>query len=229
MKAVVLAGGCGNRLKQVVKNIPKPMASVGQRPFLERLLVNLKGNGVEEVILAVGYLKEIIIEHFGYAWGGLTIDYAIECYPLGTGGAIKHAFRKITNNNFALVLNGDTWIEFDLAKMIKSHQQSKADITIIVRTVSEADRYGTIQIENNKIVSFVEKGIPGKGIINAGVYLLRPGIFSEFNLPEVFSFEKDFLARYVSKLQLNPFLSRGRFIDIGTPEDYFRSQSFFCN
>ena len=108
MEAIILAGGFGTRLQSVVKDVPKPMADINGRPFLEYILVFLAKNCFTKVILSVGYKKESIINHFGSSFCGMNISYCIEDEPLGTGGAIKKAFDYVDGQN-VLVLNGDTF------------------------------------------------------------------------------------------------------------------------
>lgn len=220
MQAVILVGGLGTRLRPVISNLPKAMAPVRGRPFLEYLLDNLRAQGVRDIVLAVGHLGDAIISYFGHSWGGLPLSYSIETEPLGTGGALKKAMLRMADVH-TVVMNGDTWLELDLWSMLATHERSGADITVAVHDVADVARYGAVVIENDRIIGFQEKGMTGTGLINAGVYLLRPGLFEKRMLPEAFSFEGDFLVRYVSELKLTAFRTSGGFIDIGVPEDYW--------
>ena len=219
MQAVILAGGLGTRLRPVVSDLPKAMAPVGGRPFLEYLLDNLREQGIRDIILAVGHLRDTIISHFGNSWRGLNIGYSIETVPLGTGGALKKAALGMPDVP-TVVMNGDTWLELDLEAMLAAHQRFGADITVAVRHVPDIARYGAVAIAENCITGFSEKGMTGPGFINAGVYLLMPSLFGRLSLSDEFSFEHDILVRYVRDLRIGAFPTTGRFIDIGVPGDY---------
>ncbi len=227
MQAVILAGGLGTRLRPIVSNLPKPMAPVGGRPFLEYLLDNLLKQGISHVVLAVGYLRDVIINHFGNSWHGLTLGYSIEAEPLGTGAALRQAVLDMPDAP-TVVMNGDTWLDLDLKSMFEVHQHSGADITVAVHHVADVARYGAVAVQGDRIVGFYEKGSSGAGWINAGVYLLLPGLFNKLILPNAFSFECDVLVRYVREFKLCAFRTRGCFIDIGVPQDYQLAEKIFA-
>lgn len=227
MQAVLLAGGLGTRLRSVVSDRPKVMAEVAGRPFLEHLLMRLAGQGVERVVLAVGYLRECIIDHFGHRWGGLDVAYSVEHEPLGTGGAIKQALRMVEPKP-CFVLNADTWLDFDLRAMLQAHGQAESRLTIAVRPLDDVGRFGALEIEGGRVVGFHEKGRSGPGAINAGVYLMEPSLLEGLGLPERFSIETDFLVPQVSRVRPLAFEAHGDFIDIGVPEDYVRAQKVFA-
>ncbi len=115
-EAIILAGGFGKRLKAVVNDVPKPMAIINKRPFLEYLLSYLDFWGVNHLVLSVGYQKQMIMNHFGKSFKGIDIDYAVEDEPLGTGGAVKNAMTFIKGNH-TFVLNGDTFFEVNLNRL----------------------------------------------------------------------------------------------------------------
>lgn len=227
MQAVILAGGLGTRLRPIVSNLPKPMAPINGRPFLEYLLDYLLKQGVAHVVLAVGYLRDVIINYFGHSWRGLTLGYSVETEPLGTGAALKQAMRDMPDAP-TVIMNGDTWLEFDLKSMLEAHRLSGADITVAVHHVSDAARYGSVVIERDRIVGFHEKGNAGAGWINAGVYLFSPRLFDKLVLPDKFSFESDVLVPYVHELTLDAFQTYGCFIDIGVPQDYRLAEKIFA-
>jgi D-glycero-alpha-D-manno-heptose 1-phosphate guanylyltransferase len=215
--AVILAGGFGTRLQSVVNDLPKPMATVANRPFLEYVLDNLLIFNIKKVVLSVGYLAEAIISHFGNSYKGMDISYSVEDTPLGTGGAIKYSLQKISSN-YCFVLNGDSFFDIDFNRLEKTFFDNNADIILSLRQIENADRYGCVEIGNNNIItSFVEKGAKsGAGLINGGIYLLKKSILENF--PEKFSFEKDFLEKTNKKIYTEIFT--GNFIDIGVPKDY---------
>jgi|SRR5450830_722997 len=225
MKPVlVLAGGFGTRLKSVVPDLPKPLADVNGRPFLWWLLKHLENQGASDVYLSVGYLHEKIQSYFGHKYNDINLHYIIETEPLGTGGAITNAAQYILGNTF-LVLNGDTLAMLDIKKMIADAEEHASKLSIAVVKVEDATRYGTVIIdENNRITGFAEKGQSGLGKINAGIYLIDKSIFNEYEIPRKFSFETDFLAKYIKTLNLLAYDQLTDFIDIGIPEDYAASQ-----
>ena len=226
MEAIVLAGGLGTRLQGKLKGIPKPMAPVAGRPFLEILLGQLAGAGCARSILSVGHLHRVIEEHFGLAWGGMRLDYAVENDPLGTGGAIRAALERCTEEN-VLVLNGDTFLQADYAAMMRFHTGQAEHLTVSVTRQPDISRYGGVQIEGERVVGFEEKGRSGPGWINAGAYAVRRDLLWPANLAEKFSFERDFLAPEISRLAPAAFKVEGFFLDIGIPEDLDRAQIEF--
>lgn len=224
MEAIILAGGFGTRLKDKLQGVPKPMAPVAGRPFLEILLNQLVRSGCTRVILSVGHLHEVIERHFGAAWRGLGIEYAIENAPLGTGGAIRASLAHAAEDNI-LILNGDTFLEADYAKMMRFHAGRSAEMTIAVTHQPDIARYGGVLMEADRITGFEEKGRSGPGWINAGAYVIRRGLAWPPNLPAKFSFEKDFLAPEIARLRPMAYKVEGFFLDIGIPEDLDRAQT----
>lgn len=228
MEAIVLAGGLGTRLKDKLQGLPKPMAPVAGRPFLEILLNQLARSGCTRVILSVGHLHNVIQDRFGAAWRGIRIAYSIESAPLGTGGAIRASLAHATEENI-LVLNGDTYLQADYAAMMRFHAGQSApqspSMTIAVAHRPDLARYGGVLLDNNRIAGFQEKGRSGPGWINAGAYALRRDLSWPSSLPEKFSFETDFLAPEIARLHPAAFKVDGFFLDIGIPEDLDRAQT----
>lgn len=228
MEAIVLAGGLGTRLENKLHGLPKPMAPVAGRPFLEILLNQLARSACTRVILSVGHLHNVIENYFGAAWRGISIAYSIENAPLGTGGAIRASLAHCTEETI-LVLNGDTYLDADYAKMMRFHAGQPApqsvSMTIAVAHQPELARYGGVLLDNNRIVGFEEKGRTGPGWINAGAYALRRDLAWPPSLPEKFSFETDFLAPETARLHPAAFKVDGFFLDIGIPEDLDRAQT----
>jgi len=222
-ECVILVGGQGTRLRSVIQDIPKPMADVNGKPFLEYLLHFLNAQGCNHAVLSVGYKHEIIKNYFGNQYLNLKIDYAIEEEPLGTGGGIKNSLDFISQNDFFL-LNGDSFFDVDLMQLAEFHFIKKSAITLSVKEMHHVDRYGTLNIENGKIFSFNEKQPIERGFINAGVYVVSKQVFEDEQLTEKFSFEKDILEKNVNTLSFYAFESDGYFIDIGIPEDYRKAQ-----
>lgn len=222
-EAIILAGGLGTRLKSVVRDIPKPMADVCGRPFLSYLVKYLSGQGVKRVILSAGYRHEVIKGYFGTEYMGVKVDYAVEDKPLGTGGAVREAIKKASEENI-LVLNGDSFLDLDIRKFCGFHTERGAKLTIAVKPMRGCGRYGTVDVEKDMVVGFKEKAAGEAGCINAGVYVLRrdnSALLSRYG--GNFSFETDFLKH--NHENTYAFICDGYFIDIGIPEDYIKAQT----
>jgi D-glycero-alpha-D-manno-heptose 1-phosphate guanylyltransferase len=222
MEAIVLAGGLGTRLRGVVNDVPKPMAPVQGRPFLCFVLDRLIEGGVSTAVFAAGYRHEVLRSYFGDDYRGLALAYSVEAEPLGTGGAIRLAWDSIGAHD-VFVLNGDTYLEVDYRAMLASHANATAMLTLAVCHVSDAGRYGLLELAGDSVSGFAEKGRSGPGWINAGTYLLGSALRARFPAAGAFSFERDLLTRDVAALRPHVFRSAGPFIDIGTPEDYARA------
>lgn len=221
--AIILAGGFGTRLRHIVQDVPKPMAPINGRPFLEILLDYLRDEGIQRVILATGHQAEVISQHFGDSYNGISIEYSHEEEPLGTGGAIKQAFERFQLSE-AFVLNGDTFFPVSLARQYYFHEQWNADVTLAVKYLTDFDRYGTLTWNAfNRIEGFNEKMKQKEGWINGGIYLLNKSIFlAEF--PTTFSFENSVLETHCNSHHIYALPSSAYFVDFGVPEDYARFQ-----
>ncbi|KVK92415.1 nucleotidyltransferase family protein [Burkholderia cepacia] len=224
--AIVLAGGLGTRLRAVVPDLPKPMATVADKPFLWWLLSNLQAYGVERTYLSVGYKREVIAEYFGSQFDAMQLEHVSEVSPLGTGGAIANVF-DVAGIDEALVLNGDTIATVDLVKFVADAKRSGADIAMAVAHVDDVARYGAVQIDSTdgRVTGFTEKGVKGPGYINAGVYVVKRELFARSGLSGAFSFERDLLGAHLDRMRVMAFDCVSRFIDIGVPEDYARAQT----
>ncbi len=224
MEAIVLAGGLGTRLASRLHGLPKPMAPVAGRPFLEILLTQLSRSGCTSVQLSVGLQHAVIQDHFGAAFGGMTIDYVIETVPLGTGGAIRLALEQAREES-VLVVNGDTFLDADYAAMMRFHAAQGASVTLAVVHRDNVSRYGGVTVEGQRVVGFEEKGRSGPGLISAGTYVLARNLAWPPALPEKFSIEFDFFVPEVGRLRPAAFKVDGYFLDIGIPEDLDRAQT----
>lgn len=222
-EAIILAGGLGTRLKGVINDIPKPMAPVGELPFLEYLFKYVSKYQIRRIILAVGYKHEVIEQYFGNEYNGIELVYAIENEPLGTGGAIANAL-KYCKSETVFLLNGDSYFNVDLNKLHKQHEQSQADLTLSIKQMQNFNRYGTVEFKETKITAFKEKQPTNIGYINGGVYALNKALLLENKLPQKFSFEQDIMEAFVTEKNYQTIISDGYFIDIGIPEDYERAQ-----
>jgi NDP-sugar pyrophosphorylase family protein len=228
MKAVLLVGGLGTRLRSVVPSLPKALASVGHRPFLELLVRQLSWQGVSQLVMCTGYLAKQIEEAFGDGRDlGMTIEYSEESVPLGTAGALKLAQRFVQHESELLVLNGDSFLEIDFNELSAFHRNHGGVATLAVVPVENASRYGTVRIGGGgRILGFAEKtGQDSSGIVNAGVYVFSSTVFAQ--IPEgPASLERDVFPLIMEK-GIYAHEQRGMFIDIGIPEDYARAREIY--
>lgn len=220
-EAIILAGGFGTRLRSVVSDVPKPLAPVAGRPFLAWLLDALERGGLRRVVLATGYLGEMVEAAVGPRHGALQVAYVREAAPLGTGGSLWAAMAA-TSGDRVFALNGDTWQAVDYAAMAGAAPE--ADLVFAVRPVEDRARYGSVVLEDGRLVGLREKGEHGPGLVNSGIYLIRREILSKRPIAGAFSFEKEVLEK-PQGLDIRGFEVDGRFIDIGTPEDFSRAQT----
>lgn len=225
-EAVILAGGYGTRLRKVVADVPKPMAPIAGRPFLEIQLGMLRSRGFGHAVLAIGYLGHTIVEHFGDRFGDLELSYAIEDTPLGTGGAVQRALRECRSDR-AFVFNGDTYLELDFEAADRLWRADHRGV-LVARTVPDTARYGRLAVAAGYVHGLIEKGAAGPGVINAGCYLLNRGQLEEYAAQPPFSFENDYLARRLLTEPFHLLLTDGLFIDIGVPEDFTRAQELLA-
>ena len=222
MEAIVLAGGFGTRLRQVVADVPKPMAPVAGRPFLEILQSVLARQGFTRVVLSLGHMADTIVNHFGTRFAGMQIEYEIEQTPLGTGGAIRAALARCQADH-VFVFNGDTFLDLE-ADQVEAQWQAHRTPIIVAREVPDTARYGRMQTEEGKVSGFLEKGVGGPGLINAGCYVVARDLLDGFEPGQPFSLETEFLVPQAARKCFDVFVTQGHFIDIGIPEDYARAQ-----
>ncbi len=228
--AVILAGGFGTRLAAVVSNVPKPMAPVAGRPFLEFILDELDRQGVTRVVMAIGHLGEHISGHFGPFYRGLELLYSRETTPLGTGGALRDAARMASRDRL-LAMNGDSWCPVDLRALAQAHDAAGTLATLSLVRVADASRFGTVDLDAaGRVAAFVEKtGRTAPGLINAGIYALDRRVLDAAPAVGSFSFEKEVLeARAGNGSLQGHVVDTPLFIDIGVPADYQRAQSLFA-
>lgn len=224
-EAIVLAGGFGTRLRKVVSDVPKPMAPMDDRgtPFLAIVLEQLAKQGVEKVILSVGYMSEVIQNYFGDSYAGMDVVYSHESEPLGTGGAVKKAL-SLCSRDIVFILNGDTYFDVDLTDLEYKHRESGADFTLAAKEMLHFDRYGELDLAvDDRVIAFREKKYCDYGYINGGIYCIKKTILSNVK-QEVFSLERDFLEKKIKSLRIVAYKADGCFVDIGVPEDYYRAK-----
>lgn len=223
-EAIILAGGFGTRLQSVVSDKPKAMAAINNRPFLEIMLAWLEKKGIERVILALGYKADAIVNHFGEGFRSLKIEYSIEGYPLGTGGALKKAF-KLAKGASVFALNGDTLFDVDFEEMAGFHEKKQSSLTIALKKSADCARSGSVALDSqNRITRFDEKKFKKSALISGGVYIIKTSIFEGFEPGEKFSFECDFIERFCREKSFYGLAFDGFFIDIGIPEEYSKAQ-----
>lgn len=219
--AVILCGGRGTRLRKTIKGIPKPMAKIGDRPFLEILIDYLSSFGIRRFILATGYRSNVISDFFRKnRKKGLKILVCSENKPLGTGGALKNAKRLIHSDPF-IVLNGDSFARLNPFDLLIFHRNNRALISMVITKSRKSQDSGIVEISKDaKIIGFLEKPESSRaGYNNCGVYVCGRKVFNTFPLSKKFSLERDYFPKIVNK-RLYGYVINDSFMDIGTPERY---------
>jgi D-glycero-alpha-D-manno-heptose 1-phosphate guanylyltransferase len=224
LECIILAGGLGTRLQSVIPGLPKCMAPIAGRPFLDYLIQYLLDQKMERFIFSLGHKHEFVVDHLDKQWPNLHKVYVIENEPLGTGGAIllscKEALQKTV-----LVVNGDTLFQADLAPVYTFHHMCASHCTLLLKPMKNFNRYGVVEMAADySIKGFREKQAYEEGTINAGMYLLNAERFRLQEFPEKFSFEKDYLEVNKEDRRIYGYQQDQYFIDIGIPEDYEKAQ-----
>lgn len=224
-QAIVLVGGLGTRLKEVVKKVPKPLADIEGKPFLKILLDNLIKKGITDFVLAVSFKYEQVVEFCNQQYKDINISYSVEEEPLGTGGAIKKALEKIKSAE-CFVFNGDSFFDVELKEIEDIYFQNNADVVIALKKTDQTSRYGTVVFdENKKINGFCEKSDRGDGFISGGIYLINKDWYNSLDTESRFSVEKDVFEKHFNSSKFYGVISDGYFIDIGTPDDYHKGKN----
>ncbi len=226
---LVLAGGLGSRLNGLLADLPKILAPIEGRPFLDYLLIWLKGQGVVRVILGLGHRAEPVQGYLArHSWPGLEVVPVIEERPLGTAGAVGFALPSLQSDP-VIVMNGDTVVEADLGAFIGSHRNCGATASVLCALVQDPGRYGRLEIDAaDRIVRFEEKNAAASAPswVNAGVYLFSRTMLEGIAKLERGSLERDVLER-MPPGSIHAFRTEGRFLDIGTPESLAQAPAFF--
>jgi D-glycero-alpha-D-manno-heptose 1-phosphate guanylyltransferase len=227
-EAIILAGGFGTRLKSVVNEVPKSMALINEKPFLEYQLNYLHKFGINRIVFSVGYKNEFIRSYFKNQFNSISITYALENEPLGTGGGILNAFKEIDGED-AFVLNGDTMFDVNLTEFYSFHKNLNSKISLSLRFLDDVSRFGTVETDNeNRITGFYEKNfVKESGYINGGIYLINKDIYQKLNLGEKFSIERDCFEKIYKTEKLFGFKCDEYFLDIGIPDDFIKAQHEF--
>ena len=227
IKAIILVGGLGTRLRSVVPSKPKVLASIGERSFLDLLVQQLSEHGVRQLVMCTGYLADQIESRFGDGtrWN-VSIQYSKEEMLLGTAGALRLAQRYVANIPEFLVLNGDSFLEINFQELVGFHREHRrAAATIAVVRVEDASRYGTVNVDSSdRIIGFAEKaGRNAPGLVNGGVYVFSQAVWH--SIPEgPASLERDVFPQLIDQ-GVYAREQHGIFVDIGTPADYVRAQA----
>ena len=218
---LILAGGFGTRLRPVVSDRPKAMADVRGRPFISLLFDQLINFGFQRVIVATGFRADAIRRHFGSQYQDLEIVYSKENEPLGTGGALKLGHSHI-HSQHVLVMNGDTFVDFDFKEFFSEHLRAKSLVSLLLCEVEDVRSYGSVKVDGHGcITTFVEKGHDLQtGWVNAGSYLISSNTLEKLPSPKKFSIESDFFPKLIRRREMIGFCSNKRLHDIGTPESY---------
>jgi len=235
--AFVLAGGLGTRLSKAVPGLQKVVAPVAGRSILAQVLDQLADAGIGRAVVGVGHLAGQVRASLGESHGPMALAYSEEAEPLGTAGALRHA-RDLLGSDPVLVLNGDSYVEANLAAFLAWHRARSAAASILLTTVSDPSRYGTVEADPvGRVVAFREKAPadPAHAVgkrsaaawISAGVYLLGRSVIEGLPQRAPYSLERDVFPSLVGA-GLHAYRGGGRFIDIGTPEAYAEAQGFFA-
>ncbi len=229
MKAIVLVGGEGTRLRPLTYAMPKPLLPIANQAFLERQLTWLARHGVDEVVLSLGYLPDAFESHFPDGrFGDLTLRYAVEDHPLGTAGAIRFAAKGLDER--LVVCNGDVLTTLDLGDLVAFHDERGAEATICLTQVADPSAFGVVPTrDDGEVVAFVEKPPKGKAPtnwINAGTYVLEPSVLQRIPERLTVSIERETFPRMLEEpSRLYAMATDAYWIDIGTPEKYLQAHA----
>jgi mannose-1-phosphate guanylyltransferase len=229
LRAVILVGGFGTRLRPLTAHTPKQMLPVVDRPMIERVVEALAGFGVTDAVLSLGYRPDAFLEAYpDDSCAGVELHYAVEPEPLDTAGAVRFAARDGGIENTFLVFNGDVLSDLDVGALWAFHQQSGAEGTIALTPVDDPSRYGVVPIDaDGRVEAFVEKPPPGEAPtnwINAGAYVLEPSVLDRIPAGRRVSIERATFPDMVADGSLFALHSDAYWIDAGTPTTYLRAQ-----
>jgi D-glycero-alpha-D-manno-heptose 1-phosphate guanylyltransferase len=225
----ILAGGLGTRLRSVIADRPKVLASIAGQPFLARLLDQLVRIEMKEAVLLVGFGAEQVRSAFGDRYNGLRLTYSAERSPLGTAGAVRLAL-PLLSSDIVMLMNGDSCCDLDFRAFQEFHCRHGHGVSVALVWVDNASRYGSVQLdESDRLVKFEEKSQDCKpGWINAGIYMIQRSLIDTIVPDRPASLERDFLPAQVAAANVYGFRCQGKFIDIGTPESYAVAEAFFA-
>lgn len=228
MRAVVLVGGFGTRLRPLTYSVPKPMLPVGHRPIIEHLVRRLGASGVTEVVLALGFKPEPFLAAFPDGeCAGIPLRYAVEPEPLDTAGAIAFAAREAGIDDTFVVVNGDIICDVDVAELVQFHRSRRAEATLHLTPVDDPTSFGVVALdEEGRVLSFVEK--PPRddapfNLINAGTYVLDPIVLERVPALEKVSIERVVFPALVAEGRVYAMATEDYWIDTGRPDTYLQA------
>ena len=227
--AILLVGGFGTRLMPLTRNTPKPMLTVAGIPVTEHQLMMAKRAGITQIVLATSYLSDVFTPYFGDGskWG-MSIKYAVEKEPLGTGGAIANAAQLFDSQESIVILNGDVLSSHDLAEQIRQHEANDADVTLHLTQVEDARAFGCVPTDTQgRVTAFLEKmDNPVTNQINAGCYVFNPRVLTHIPLATVVSVERETFPQLVdSGAKIYGYLENAYWLDIGTPKALLKAST----
>ena len=228
-KAILLVGGRGTRLAELTKNTPKPMLKVAGAPVTEHQIARAQAAGVTEIVLATSYLAEVFEPYFGDGSKfGISIKYAIEEQPLGTGGAISNAAKalNLAKDESVFIFNGDVLSGHDLKAQAQFHESKGADVTLHLVRVDDARAFGCVPLDlDGKVLEFLEKmDQPKVNTINAGCYIFKGSAIEQIPQESVVSVERQTFPELLkSKGALYGYIDDSYWIDMGTPGSYIKA------
>jgi D-glycero-alpha-D-manno-heptose 1-phosphate guanylyltransferase len=230
VEAIILAGGKGTRLQSVVSDVPKPMAPIGGRPFLELILEPLGRQGIDRAILSVGYKWHSIRQYFGTRYQNMALDYAVEPTPLGTGGGLARASGLLSPATHFIAVNGDTYFDVDIGRLRNVAREKSADLAIALTRMSPGERYSAVKVAAEGVIEAFSADASAGGFANGGVYVFARRLVADMCDKAYSSLENDWIPRWLSaQRRLIGIRCGGRFVDIGVPEDYRKAVALFDN
>lgn len=226
--AIILAGGFGTRLKDVLPDCQKVIAPVAGKPFLKYILTQLNSFDIKDVVLCTGHLAEQVQSELGNKFLNLNLTYSVEHEPLGTAGALAKSLNQIKTED-VLVLNGDSFCDTDFSDFYNWHKTNNFKASLLLSEVEDTERFGRVILaKNNLIENFQEKGIKGPGLINAGIYLFSREILEQIPKNRACSLEKEMFLSWLDKKNLSGYKAKvNYFIDIGTPQSWNQAIEVF--
>ncbi len=228
MRAIVLVGGFGTRLRPLTWTVPKQMLDVAGRPMIERVLSHLALHGVDEVVLSLGYRPDAFVDAYpNNECSGVRLVYVVEPEPLDTAGAIRFAADAAGVNERFIVVNGDVLTDLDLGALVAMHDSAKAEGTIALTQVDDPSHFGVVVIdEAGKVDSFVEKPAAGEApsnLVNAGFYVLEPSVLDRITPGQKVNIEREIFPAMVEEGTLYARADHAYWLDVGTPQRYLQA------
>jgi mannose-1-phosphate guanylyltransferase len=229
VRAVVLLGGAGTRLRPLTRTTPKQVLPIVEVPMIERVLAHLASHGVDEAVLSLGYLHDAFVLLFPDArLGGVSLTWAVEPEPLDTAGAVAFAAAEAGIDSTFLVVNGDVLTDLDVSAMVEFHHRRAAEATISLAVVPDPSAFGLVEVDaaDGRVLQFVEKPtfrVAGPGQVSAGTYVLEPSVLHRIPPGRRVSIEREVFPALVEKQSLYGFASPDYWTDTGTPAQYLQA------